>query len=222
MGVRCKRRVQGGAWAVQGGGKVRDRCVGRVGRMGCEQGWVGSASVAPRVDLALLVHASKNKRKKVTSDLQVPGPSRSWGPVSATPADHRVCARACTCRRVLAPQEKGCPALLGKSCVALRSKAWARLFLPARARRPGWSVTHRSAGAAPSRNGRLSFAARTRARPVPGILKAWHLPNCDETTSRPPRKKRYRLTLFNVLTMPRGKSIPQRSPPSPHRIVRPV
>ena len=131
--MRCKRGVQGGAWAVQGGGKVRDRCVGRVGRMGCEQGWVGSASVAPRVDLALLVRASKNKRKKVTSDLQVPGPSRSWGPVSATPADHRVCARACTCRRVLAPQEKGCPALLGKSCVALRSKGLGQTF-PTRAR----------------------------------------------------------------------------------------
>ena len=82
--------MQGGAWAVQGGGKVRDRCVGRVGRMGCQQGWVGSASVAPRVDLVLLVQASKNERMKVTSDLQVQGPSRSWDPASATPAAHRV------------------------------------------------------------------------------------------------------------------------------------
>ena len=125
--------MQGGVWAVQGGGKVRDRCVGRVGRMGCQQGWVGSASGAPVVDLGQLAPTSRNERMKVTSDLQVPGPSRSWGPVSATPADHRVCARACTCRRVLAPQEKGCPALLGKSCVALRSKGLGQTF-PTRAR----------------------------------------------------------------------------------------
>ena len=131
--MRCKRGVQGGAWAVQGGGKVRDRCVGRVGRMGSEQGWVVSASGAPVVDLGQLAPTSRNERMKVTSDLQVPGPSRSWGPVSATPADHRVCARACTCRRVLAPQEKGCPALLGKSCVALRSKGLGQTF-PTRAR----------------------------------------------------------------------------------------
>ena len=78
------------ARAVQDGGKVRGRCVGRVGRMGCQQGWVGSASVAPRVDLVLLVQASKNERMKVTSDLQVQGPSRSWDPASATPAAHRV------------------------------------------------------------------------------------------------------------------------------------
>ena len=63
--------MQGGAWAVQGGGKVRDRCVGRVGRMGCQQGWVGSASGAPVVDLGQLAPTSRNERMKVTSDLQV-------------------------------------------------------------------------------------------------------------------------------------------------------
>ena len=97
------------------------------------QGWVGRALGVPSVDLGLLVLASRNKRMKVTSDLQVPGHSRSWDPASALPATHRVCARACTCRRVPSPHEKGCPALLGKSCVALRSKSLGHTF-PTRAR----------------------------------------------------------------------------------------
>ena len=125
--------MQGGAWAVQGGGKVRDPCVGWVGWMGCALGGEGGRERRTRVDLGLLVHASKNERMKVTSDLQVPGPSRSWGPASATPAAHWTYARACTCRRVPAPPEKGCPALLGKSCVALRSKGLGQTF-PTRAR----------------------------------------------------------------------------------------
>ena len=143
------------------------------------------------------------------------GPQQKLEPGISDSSSHWTCARACTCRRVPAPPEKSCPALLGKSCVALRSKAWARLFLPARARRPGWSVTHRSAGAAPSRNGRPSFAARARARPVPGILKAGHLPNCDGPTSRPPRKRPCRLILLNVLTMARGRASPSDPPHLP-------
>ena len=131
--MRWKRGVQGGAWAVQGGGKVRDPCVGWVGWMGCAWGGEGGRERRTSVDLGRLVHASKNERMKVTSDLQVPGPSRSWGPASATPADHWTCARACTCRRVPAPPEKGCSALLGKSCVALRSKGLGQTF-PTRAR----------------------------------------------------------------------------------------
>ena len=86
--MRCKRSVQRGAWAVQSGGKVRDPCVGWVGWMGCAWGGEGGRERRTRVDLGLLVHASKNERMKVTSALQVPGPNRSWDPASATPAAH--------------------------------------------------------------------------------------------------------------------------------------
>ena len=109
------------------------RGVGGVDGMACARGGEEGREPRTRIDLGRLVQASKNERMKVASDLQVPGPSRSWGPASATPADHRFCVRACTCHRVPAPQEKGCPALLGKSCVALRSKGLGQTF-PTRAR----------------------------------------------------------------------------------------
>ena len=178
--MRCKRGVQGGACAVQGGGKVRDRCMGWVGRMGCQQGWVGSASVAPRVDLGRLVQASKNKKMKVTSDLQVPGHSRSWDPASALPATHRVCARACTCRRVPSPHEKGCPALLGNSCEALQSKGLGHTF-PTLSRSEAWLVGHPSVswrGAVQERRAKLR---RSRACST----SAW-----DTESMAPPKVQR--------------------------------
>ena len=138
---RATRRV-GGAKLREGAGSVRGMCGVDGMRVGGE---MGGRERRTRVDLGRLVQASKNERMKVTSDLQVPGPSRSWGPVSATPADHRVCARACTCRRVLAPQEKGCPALLGKSCVALRSNGLGQTFRT-RARSEARLVGHPSVG----------------------------------------------------------------------------
>ena len=135
MGVRCKRRVQGGAC---GRCKAAEMCgiraCGGCGACNARGGGWGTRAAHPSsISVSSPPRRRSNERVKVTSDLQVPGPSRSWGPVSATPADHRVCARACTRRRVLAPQEKGCPDLLGKSCVALRSKGLGQTF-PTRAR----------------------------------------------------------------------------------------
>ena len=55
-GVRCKRGVPGGTWAVQGGGKVRGiRVWGGWGGWVASRGWVGRASGAPCVDLGPLV-----------------------------------------------------------------------------------------------------------------------------------------------------------------------
>ena len=64
----------------------RSTVVGGVDEM--RAGGEGGRERRTRVDLGLLVHASKNERMKVTSDLQVPGPNRSWDPASATPAAH--------------------------------------------------------------------------------------------------------------------------------------
>ena len=158
------------------------------------QGGSGRASGAPSVDLGLLVPASRNDRMKVTSDLQVPGPTAEAGtrhqwlqqPTGPALAPAPVAG-------YLRRQKRAARLSWAKAAWRYDLRAWARLFLPARARRPGWLVTRRSAGAVPSRNGRPSFAARARARPVPGILKAWHIPNCDGPTSRPPRKRPYRL-----------------------------
>jgi len=85
-GVKWKRGVQGGAWAVQGGGKVRDPCMGRAGWLGRAQGWVGGSFGAPRFDHGLLAPSSQTKKRKVTSTPEVPGPSRSWSPAPAAPS----------------------------------------------------------------------------------------------------------------------------------------
>ena len=87
---RVTARHASGARAVQGGGKVRDPCVWWVGWMGCACGGEEGREPRTRIDLGRLVQASKNKKMKVTSDLQVQGPSRSWDPASATPAAHKV------------------------------------------------------------------------------------------------------------------------------------
>ena len=85
-GVKWKRGVQGRAWAVQGGGKVRDPCMGRAGWLGRAQGWVGGSFGAPRFDHGLLAPSSQTKKRKVTSTPEVPGPSRSWNPAPAAPS----------------------------------------------------------------------------------------------------------------------------------------
>ena len=77
---RATRRV-GGAKLREGAGSVRGMC----GVDGMRVGGEGRT----RVDLGRLVQASKNKRMKVTSDLQVPGPSRSWDPEPAAPVAHK-------------------------------------------------------------------------------------------------------------------------------------
>ena len=76
-------------------------------------------------------------------------------------------------------------------------------------------MTRRSVGAAPSRNGGPSFAAREHARPVPGILKAWHLPKCSGATSKPPRERPIRQTPTQFLAMPRGRAAPGDPPHLP-------
>ena len=76
--VQARRASE--AWAVQGGGKVRDPCVRRAGWLGRAQGGLGRALGAPHVDLVRLAFASRTKRMKVTSTPEVPGPSRSWSP----------------------------------------------------------------------------------------------------------------------------------------------
>ena len=82
-------------------------------------------------------------------------------------------------------------------------------------RRPCRSGIHRSADAAPSRNGERGWAAREHARPVPGILKAWHLPKCSGATSKPPRERPIRQTPIHLLAMPRGRAAPG-GPPHLH------
>ena len=86
--------------------------------------------------------------------------------------------------RVPASKRKGCPTLLGKTSATLRSTGLGQLFLPVRAQRPGRSGIRRSVGAAPSRNGERSWADREHARPVPGRMKARHLPKCNGATSK--------------------------------------
>ena len=71
---------------MQGGGKVRDPCVGWAGWLGRAQGWLGRALGAPRVDLGQLTSASWTKKRKVTSNPEVPGPSRSWSPAPSAPS----------------------------------------------------------------------------------------------------------------------------------------
>ena len=65
---------------VQGGGKVRDPCVGREGWLGRAQGGGEGGVGAPSVELGLLAPAWKTEKRKVTSTPEVPGPSRSWNP----------------------------------------------------------------------------------------------------------------------------------------------
>ena len=84
MEARRARRRVGGARRRKTAGSVRG--VGGVDEM--RAGGEGGRERRTRVDLGLLVHASKNERMKVTSALQVPGPNRSWDPASATPAAH--------------------------------------------------------------------------------------------------------------------------------------
>ena len=73
---------------MQGGGKVRDPCVGWAGWLGRAQGGVGGAFGSPRVDLGQLAPAPRTKKRnrKVTSTPEVPGPSRSWSPAPAAPS----------------------------------------------------------------------------------------------------------------------------------------
>ena len=89
-----------------------------------------------------------------------------------------------------------------------------------RARRPGRSGIHRSADAAPSRNGERGWAAREHARPVPGILKAWHLPKCNGATSKPPRERPIRQAPPNSSPFPGEEQPPATPPISPwgHRV----
>ena len=75
------------AWAVQGGGKVRDPCMGRAGWLGRTQGWGwGGSFGAPCFDNGLLAPSSQTKKRKVTSTPEVLGPSRSWSPAQAAPS----------------------------------------------------------------------------------------------------------------------------------------
>ena len=78
--------MQGGAWAVQGGGKVRDSCVGWAVWLGHAQGGLGCALGSPRIYLGQLASASRTKMRKVTSNPEVLGPSRSWSPAPAAPS----------------------------------------------------------------------------------------------------------------------------------------
>ena len=177
---RVTARHASGARAVQGGGKVRDPCVWWVGWMGCACGGEGGREPRTRIDLGRLVQASKNKKMKVTSDLQVPGHSRSWDPASALPATHRVCARACTCRRVPSPHEKGCPALLGNSCEALQSKGLGQTF-PTLSRSEAWLVGDPSVGWRGAVQERRAKLRRSRACST----SAW-----DTESMAPPKVQR--------------------------------
>ena len=89
-----------GAWAVLGGVNVRDRRVGRAGWLRRARGGAGRANSAPGVFFDHLVRLVEDQgrrcwrlcrpccpacrtRTKVTSTLQVPGPSKSWSPAPA-------------------------------------------------------------------------------------------------------------------------------------------
>ena len=159
--------------------------------------------------------ASKNKRNKVSSTPEVSGTRHKPGPDASGFSIAIDLGTRLHRSWVPASKRKGCPALLGKTSVSPRSTGLGQLFLPVRAQRPGRSGIRRSVGAAPSRNGERSWADREHARPVPGRMKARHLPKCNGATSKPPRKRRYRLTPMFFLAMPRGRAAPGDPPHLP-------
>ena len=83
--MRCKRGVQGGVWAVQGGGKVRDPCVGRAGLLGRAPGGVGGALGAPRVDLGQLAPAEDQVEEGDVGPSST-GPQQKLGPGASGPS----------------------------------------------------------------------------------------------------------------------------------------
>ena len=128
--------------------------------------------------------ASKNKRNKVSSTPEVSGTRHKPGPDASGFSIAIDLGTRLHRSWVPASKRKGCPALLGKTSVSPRSTGLGQLFLPVRAQRPGRSGIRRSVGAAPSRNGERSWADREHARPVPGRMKARHLPKCNGATSK--------------------------------------
>ena len=128
--------------------------------------------------------ASKNKRNKVSSTPEVSGTRHKPGPDASGFSIAIDLGTRLHRSWVPASKRKGCPALLGKTSVSPRSTGLGQLFLPVRAQRPGRSGIGRSVGTVPSRNGERSWADREHARPVPGRMKARHLPKCNGATSK--------------------------------------
>ena len=177
--------MQGGAWAVRSGGKVRDPCVGRAGWLGLAQGGLGRALGAPRVDLGQLASASRTEKRMVTSTPEVPGPSRSWSPAPAAPSSPLDLRTRLYRRGYLRRKDRRARLSWAKAPWRCDRGAQANDLLPARAPRPCRPVTRRSVGAGPSRTGRSGGVPRAQARLVPEMLKAWPLNTCAGPTSRP-------------------------------------
>ena len=166
-----------GARGVQGVGKMRGRRVGWLGWLRRAHGglrargrrtWRRSRPACP---------ASKNKRKKVTSTPEVSGTRQKPGP-DASGFSSAIDLRTRLHRsRVPASKRKGCPALLGKTSVPLRSTGLGQRF-PTRARAEAWPVGDPSViwrGAVQKRRTQLvhSSACSTNAC---GRKKAMHSP----------------------------------------------
>ena len=159
--------------------------------------------------------ARGTRGRRCRRPLKCRAPGTSPGPTPATSAAPLTWARACTGRGYLPRKERAARLSWAKPPWRHDLRAWANFFLPVRAQRPGRSGIRRSAGVAPSRNGERSWATRGHARPVPGRMKARHLPKCNGATSKPPRERGWRLTPMFFLAMPRGRAAPGDPPPLP-------
>ena len=120
--------------------------------------------------------------------------------------------------RVPASKRKGCPALLGKTSVALRSTGLGQRF-PTRARAEAWPVGDPSViwrGAVQKRRTQLvhSSACSTNA----WEKKSNAFPNCAGPHSKPPRERRCRKLPMSFSRHAPGNNNPQLRPPSPRRV----
>ena len=155
------------------------------GVAGARRGGLGRALGAPCVDLGQLASGSWTKKRKVTSNPEVPGPSRSWSPAPAAPSSPLDLRTRLYRRGYLRRKHRRARLSRAKAPWRCDRGAQANDLLPARAPRPCQRVTRLSVGAGPSRTGRSGGVPRAQARLVPGMLKAWPLNTCAGPTSRP-------------------------------------
>ena len=206
------------ARAVQDGGKVRGRRVGWAGWLRRAHGGCGGASGAPSLDLVQLARRRRTRETRCRRPLKCRAPGTSPGPMPAASALPSTWERVCTGRGYLPRKERAAWLSWENPPWRYDLRAWANVFLPVRARRPGRSGIRRSFGAAPSRNGERSWSTRAHARPMPGRRKAMHFPNCAGPHSKPPRERRCRKLPMSFSRHAPGNNNPRLRPPSPRRV----
>ena len=163
----------------------------------------------------LLPGRRRSRGRRCRRPLKCRAPGTSPGPTPATSAAPSTWARVCTGRGYLPRKERAARLSWPKPPWRHDLRAWAHFFLPVRAQRPGRSGIRRSVGVVQSRNGERSWAAREHARPVPGRMKARHLPKCNGATSKPPRERPIRQTPTQFIAIPRGRAAPGDPPHLP-------